>query len=306
MTSHRASFLVLTAVLLTAGCAATPARAPAQATATAASPTPDAVAAQWRADVAAISAGADGAARRAAIVARLRTLGLSATQQAFRHESEEGVNLLVDLGGPADAPLLLLGAHADRVDQGEGATDNASGSATVLGLAQALKARPLVRHRVALAFWDLEEKGLRGARAYVAQKSPKPALYVNFDVFGWGDTLWMMTPDTAHPIVTATRTAAEAAGLQVSAGDRHPPTDHLAFLEAGWPAVSYSLVDHEEVPQILEVFAGRKPAQVPKVMRVIHSAGDLVSETDPQAAARGVTTLEAALRAWDAASAATR
>lgn len=105
-------------------------------------------------------------------------------------------------GGP-ESPLLLLGAHADRVDVGEGAVDNASGVAAVLALAERFRERPLQGHRVAVAFWDLEERGLLGARDYVANGGEQPALYVNFDVFGWGDTLWVMAPELSDPLVDA-------------------------------------------------------------------------------------------------------
>ena len=63
--------------------------------------------------------------------------------RAVRSSRQQRHNNLAEVGGAADSPLLLLGAHSDQVAKGEGATDNASGSATVLALAQRLKARPL-------------------------------------------------------------------------------------------------------------------------------------------------------------------
>jgi aminopeptidase S len=79
-------------------------------------------------------------------------------------------------------------------DAGRDAADNAYGSAAVLALAERFKRKPLMHHRVKIAFWDLEERGLLGATAYVEQNSEKPALYINFDAFGWGNTL-LMSPD---------------------------------------------------------------------------------------------------------------
>ena len=148
---------------------------------------------------------------------------------------------------------------------------------------------------------NLEEKGLLGSKAFVAATgSPKPALYVNFDVFGWGDTVWLMTPQADSALAQATGTAVQAQGLKLSAGDKYPPTDHLPFLKAGWPAVSYSLVGGDEIALILDMYAGRKPGAVPKVMQVIHSDHDTLANIDPAAVARGVDAVEAALRAWDA------
>ena len=99
---------------------------------------------------------------------------------------------------------------------------------------------------------------------------------------------------------TASTSAAEQAGLRLSAGEQYPPTDHRAFLEAGWPAVSYSLVGEDEISAILAAYAGTKPPTVPKLMQVIHSEHDTLAHLDPDAAARGINAIEAALREWDA------
>lgn len=263
-------------------------------------PAPSATAEAWRADVAAIADAADNAARRDYLQQDLTATGLTVQALPFTIDGKQGTNLLAPVAGPANAPVLLIGAHLDRVDVGRGATDNASGSAVVLELAKRFQANPLKHHRVAVAFWDLEEHGLLGARAYVEGDAAKPAFYVNFDVFGWGDSLWMMSPDAKHPLVTASNVAAEGVGLKLTAGPQYPPTDHLAFLRAGVPSVSYSLVGADEIPSILQVFSGGKPEQMPKVMQVIHTPDDTMAQVDANAAAKGIDAVEAALRAWDA------
>lgn len=294
---HSKASLSILASLLLAACAST--HEPAS---------PD-VGARWQQQVAVISAGDDTAARGLAIKQRLSSLGLDAREEAFAAKELKGVNLIADLGGPADAPLLLIGAHYDRVAQGRGATDNASGSAAVLELATALQARPLRNHRVAVAFWDLEERGLLGSKAYVADaKSEKPALYVNFDVFGWGDTLWMMRPSAELWLDAETAAAAKANAFPLNAGAQYPPTDHLAFLKAGWPAVSFSLTNKDEIDGVLKAYAlwegdpKAKPA-MPKIMQVIHSDRDTVAELDATKVPAALRTIEDALRAWDVANA---
>jgi hypothetical protein len=131
-------------------------------------------------------------------------------------------------------------------------------------------------------------------------------MYVNFDVFGWGDTLWMMTPDPAGPLVADSATAAAGSGLKLSAGPQYPPTDHLPFLKAGWPAVSYSLIGSDEIAAILGAYAGETQRTPAKVMQVIHSEADVVAEIDAQQAIRGVDAVEEALRRWDATGAGAR
>ncbi|HEX5756427.1 MAG TPA: M28 family peptidase [Arenimonas sp.] len=284
----------LSLALLLAACATTPDTvAPTPSKPRAASP-------DWLTDVTVMSSREANGGRREYLQQRLEGIGLQPREQAFSSGELNGSNLLVDVSGPADAPLLLLGAHFDRVDAGQGATDNASGSAVVLALAERFARKPLQRHRLAVAFWDLEERGLLGARAFVAEPSAHPALYVNFDVFGWGDSLWMMSRDAEHPLVIASREAGAAQGLALSAGDQYPPTDHQAFLAAGVPAVSYSLVDAVEIAGILDIFAGKPPALAPKVMQVIHSERDTVEHVDAADVARGIDAVEAALRRWDA------
>ena len=263
----------------------------------------DDVSARWLTQVTAVSASSDTAARGAAIGQRLDVLGIAWKREDFQQDGQSGTNLVADLGGPADAPLLLIGAHYDRVDVGHGATDNASGVSAVLELAQALKARPLANHRVQVAFWDLEEKGLLGARAWVATAGrERPALYVNFDVFGWGDTLWMMTPQDGTPLVAALHAASRVEGIGFQPGDRYPPTDHLAFLKAGWPAVSFSLVGGDEIAAILQAFDGQAPDPAPRVMQVIHSPSDDASQLDPAAVPEALRVVEAGLRALDVAA----
>lgn len=252
----------------------------------------------WLRLVDAIASGASTEARGRAITDRLDALGIRWQAHAFTTETHgDGHNLLADLGGTG--PLLLIGAHYDRVAVGAGVTDNASGSAVVLELAAALSRRPLQNHRVMLAFWDHEENGLLGSKAWVKDNPGASELYVNFDVFGWGDTVWAMAPGSAAAMADALRSAAAAGGRAVSIGEQYPPTDHLSFLQAKQPAVSLSLVAGEEIPQILSAFSGNAPTPLPKVMQVIHSANDRLDQVDDAAVRAALPVVLDALRRWD-------
>lgn len=294
--AHSSRCLPFLAALLLGACATTPRLPPTPAVA----PAPG-VATRWHAQVAAISEGEDSAERGRAILQRLQDLGIPTRELPFAAGALSGRNIVADVGGPANAPLLLIGAHFDRVPVGRGATDNASGVAAVLELAAALQTRGLAGHRVQVAFWDLEERGLLGAQAWIsAAGAAKPALYINFDVFGWGDTLWMMSVTPDGPMAGEATNAARENAMPFRAGPDYPPTDHRAFLQAGIPAVSFSLMAGDEIDGVLQVYSGRPPARLPKVAQVIHTANDTMAQVDTANVPKALQTIEDAIRAWDA------
>lgn len=257
----------------------------------------------WHADALAVTAGADSAGRAAAIEARLAALQIPVTRKPYTSRAGPGVNLIAALPDERDLPMLLIGAHYDRVGVGQGAVDNASGCATVLALGAAFLKEPLEHHRVVLAFWDQEELGLLGSVAWVeaiiAGSEKGAMLYLNFDVFGYGDTIWGMVPEEDAVFGAAMKQAGAAMGVATSIGLAYPPTDHLAFLGGKQRAVSLSLVGGDEIPHILEVFAGRKPAVTPKVMELIHTAGDQPVELDAGAVERAIPVVVSGVRRWD-------
>src|ERR1017187_5672478 len=162
--------------------------------------------------VAAIAAGADGAARRAAIAAQLTALGIPYRLEDFNAKGRKGVNILVTLPAqPGVEREILLGAHSDRVDAGQGAVDDASGDSAVIELLAAFKQAPLQAYRLSAAFFDLEELGAVGSGAFVAaHRGALPAIYLNFDVFAYGDTLWVGSVSGHSPSAQAMTEAAAA------------------------------------------------------------------------------------------------
>ena len=67
--------------------------------------------------------------------------------------------------------MYIIGAHMDGIGYGEAANDDGSGTALVMELAR-IFSMPDVTTDVSIRFalWNGEEGGLRGARAYVAQR----------------------------------------------------------------------------------------------------------------------------------------
>ncbi|AFY67096.1 M28 family peptidase [Geitlerinema sp. PCC 7407] len=110
---------------------------------------------------------ADRDRAQAYITQQLQAAGWTVTPQPF--DDGAGVNLLAERPGAAPtADTLLLGAHYDTVADSPGSDDNATGLAVLLEAARLLGDRPTVRG-LKLAFFDLEEAGLRGSLAMAAE-----------------------------------------------------------------------------------------------------------------------------------------
>jgi aminopeptidase YwaD len=105
---------------------------------------------------------------------RLEGWGLPVREQVFHWAGSPGVelvNLEVRLPGSGHAPpVLIVGAHYDAVPGSPGADDNGSGTAVVLELARRLRVHVLPVE-LRLVFFDAEERGLVGSRAYAGSLS---------------------------------------------------------------------------------------------------------------------------------------
>ncbi len=103
---------------------------------------------------------------RTYLIKSLKQLGWKPERQAF----EGGVNIFAQRQGTdPKAGSILVAAHYDTVPTSPGADDNATGVAVVLEVARLLGSHPTTR-TLQLAFFDREELGLLGSRAFVANE----------------------------------------------------------------------------------------------------------------------------------------
>jgi Peptidase family M28 len=103
---------------------------------------------------------------RAYILSELKKSGWKPQLEKF----SDGVNIFAErLGTDKEAGAILVAAHYDTVVVSPGADDNASGVAVVLEIARLLGSRPTLK-TLQLAFFDQEEAGLLGSKAYVTNK----------------------------------------------------------------------------------------------------------------------------------------
>ena len=74
-------------------------------------------------------------------------------------------------GAKRPGEMYIIGAHMDGIGYGEAANDDGSGTAIVMELARIFNAPDVMTDvSIRFALWNGEEGGLKGARAYVAQR----------------------------------------------------------------------------------------------------------------------------------------
>jgi Zn-dependent M28 family amino/carboxypeptidase len=164
-------------------------------------------------------------------------------------------------------PWIAIGAHYDHLGRGgagnsladkeqlnqihHGADDNASGTAAVLAIGEALSTQARKRN-VLIAFWSGEELGLLGSNAFVT-KPPVPtdqvAAYLNFDMVGrvTDNKLTVQATGTSATWPKLLEQANVAAGFDLTLqDDPYQPTDVSSFNGVGVPSLAFFTGAHQE------------------------------------------------------------
>lgn len=191
----------------------------------------------------------------------------------------QGVNLVgVIRGRSAPDRYIVVTAHYDHVGvrNGEvfnGADDNASGTATLLAIADHLRRHP-PEHSVIIAALDAEESGLRGARAFIDDAPvPREAILanVNMDMLGRNDAGELWAAGTYHypQFLPLVERVAERAPVKLRIGHDRPgvagqddwtsASDHGPFHAAGIPFLYFGVEDHEDYHKATDEVAGIQP-----------------------------------------------
>jgi Zn-dependent M28 family amino/carboxypeptidase len=105
------------------------------------------------------------------------------------NEPGSSYNVLADTPGGDPDKTVVVGAHLDSVEESWGISDNATGSAFNLELAEQYAALGITpKNRVRFAWWGAEESGLIGSTQYVAGLSDEEferiGLNLNYDMIG--------------------------------------------------------------------------------------------------------------------------
>jgi hypothetical protein len=206
-------------------------------------------------------------------VAGFAMSGLTMTLEAkVIRQQQTGNNVVAYL--PATTPVtgvskpwIAIGAHYDHLGRGgagnsladknevnaihHGADDNASGTAAVLAIADAISKQPRQRNLL-VAFWSGEELGLLGSNVFV-NKPPvanaQVAAYLNFDMVGRvnDNKLTVQATGTSATWPKLLEQANVAAGFDLTLQeDPYQPTDVSSFNSVSVPSLAFFTGAHQE------------------------------------------------------------
>lgn len=237
------------------------------------------------------------AAARALLIKRLQNAGLRPVPLGFetpfavtmRDTSvHTGVNVQAMARGADTSRLIVVSAHYDHVgvrngDVFNGADDNASGTAAVLAIAEWYAKHP-PKHSMLFAFFDGEESGLLGAKAFVNAKPglvDRVAVDVNLDMVARLDKNELYAAGASpypffRPLLEATAAAVPVKLLLGHDTNADGPqnnwigqSDQAAFHAKGIPFVYFGVEDHPDYHRGTDEVAKVNPARFLGAVRTI-------------------------------------
>lgn len=192
-------------------------------------------------------------------------------------ETIETANLVVRFPGRT-AEKIVIGAHFDSWDLGQGAMDNGLGLAQLFALAKYLAAHPADRLRtLELVWFNGEEQGLRGSRhAAAAARGEAIAAMVNLDMVGYPLSVNACGDDGLVPVLT--RFAATLPAERLREGVKNVAwlaSDHTPYQLDGVGVITFGAhIDRE-------------------VNRYYHDLADTFDKSDPKMIAESAATIGA-------------
>lgn len=157
-------------------------------------------------------------------------------------------NLICVLPGESGR-TIIVGAHFDRVSEGDGVADNWSGAALLPSLYQAINREPRQHTYIFIGFTD-EELGLVGSRFYANRMTPAEIAatdaMVNIDTLGLGPTnVWVNRSD--QRLTLALRYVGELLGMAINgvSFEQVGTTDSESFARKKIPRVTVHTLTQE-------------------------------------------------------------
>jgi hypothetical protein len=197
-------------------------------------------------------------------IARLLEKGIEVkmeveTRVHYEEDDLRDFNVLAEIpGSDLKDEIVMIGGHFDGEPSGTGATDNASGCASVMEAMRILKAvgaRP--RRTIRAALWGAEEAGHLGSRAYVKKNfgdaetqeylpaHAKLSVYFNMDWYGRFRGIYLQGNDLVRPIFEEWMKPFHDVGMTHIVPGNTGGTDHMAFVKIGLPGFQFIQDDLE-------------------------------------------------------------
>jgi Zn-dependent M28 family amino/carboxypeptidase len=179
---------------------------------------------------------------------RLSGLGLVVL---FQGNSQRNVVALLKGTNAAPREVLMVGAHYDSAKKSPGATDNGAGVAIVLEQARLLRDQQFP-YDIKFAFWNAEETGGHGSKAYVkeaVEKKEELSFYLNYDSVGFDsgqsllDLMYNSHSEKIAKQVTELNTRYQL-GYTITQNTKTCFSDHRPFWDAGFCAMMLHCSDH--------------------------------------------------------------
>jgi Zn-dependent M28 family amino/carboxypeptidase len=157
-------------------------------------------------------------------------------------------NVICTITGSTDS-VIIVGAHFDHVELGQGAVDNWSGAALLSSLFQTVALEQRKHTFIFVGFTD-EEKGLVGSRFYAgnmsSQQRQKVKAMVNLECLGLSNTgLWLSQADARLAVML--KYVADALGLPLTATnvEQVGSSDSVSFSKKKIPSLTVHSVTQE-------------------------------------------------------------
>lgn len=210
------------------------------------------------------------------LIERGQTVRLRMHTRSFSKEIETA-NIVVTFPGRT-ADTVVIGAHFDSWDIGQGAIDNGLGVAQLYAVAKQLQAHaPQNLRTIELVWFNGEEQGLWGARMHAPTLQDRPvAAMVNLDMVGFPLSVNALGFDALVPVLE---------GFAASLGERKLKqgvaninwfgSDHTPYQLEGIPAITFGA--HIE----------------PDKVRYYHDFADTIDKVDPRMIPESAATIAA-------------
>lgn len=177
----------------------------------------------------------------------------------YDEEDLQDYNVIAEIPGTdLKDEIVMIGGHYDGESAATGASDNASGCASVMEAMRILKTIGVQpRRTIRAALWGCEEAGHLGSKAYVKKHFGDPetneylpeydklSVYFNMDWYGRFRGIFLQGNDLVRPIFEAWMKPFHDVGMSWIVPGNTGGTDHMQFVRIGLPGFQFIQDDLE-------------------------------------------------------------